>query len=140
MKDTVTIKCIDLADDMQAEAVSCATKVSDSILKFSCCKTMASFSLTQYSLRVQAVELHAVEKEVASYIKKHFDAKYKPTWHCVVGKSFGEPSFSTYHGRTMDWPMVTSYPYFCVLQAPTSHTRAGTSYTSTLVRLPHMYI
>ena len=27
MKETITIKCIDLADDMQAEAVSCATKV-----------------------------------------------------------------------------------------------------------------
>ena len=30
MKETITIKCIDLADDMQAEAVSCATKVQDS--------------------------------------------------------------------------------------------------------------
>jgi dynein light chain LC8-type len=28
------------------------------------------------------------EKEVAAYIKRKFDAKYGPTWHCVVGTDF----------------------------------------------------
>ena len=24
-----------------------------------------------------------------SYIKKEFDRKYNPTWHCIVGRNFG---------------------------------------------------
>ena len=98
MKDAVTIKCIDLADDMQAEAVSCATKVNHPspapALQYKYC-------LTHQVLCVQAVELHAVEKEIASHIKKHFDAKYKPTWHCIVGKSFGEPPACAIRNRAM---------------------------------------
>mmetsp|Transcript_3753 Transcript_3753/g.10359 ORF Transcript_3753/g.10359 Transcript_3753/m.10359 type:complete len:96 (-) Transcript_3753:62-349(-) len=35
-----------------------------------------------------------VEKEIAEHIKKTFDQKYHPNWHCVVGKSFG--SFCTH--------------------------------------------
>jgi len=29
------------------------------------------------------------EKEIAAYLKKEFDKAYTPTWHCVVGKTFG---------------------------------------------------
>ena len=39
---------------------------------------------------VQALEAHDVEKDVAAFIKKHFDGRYEPTWHCIVGQSFGE--------------------------------------------------
>ena len=28
-------------------------------------------------------------KDVAAYIKKEFDKKYNPTWHCIVGRNFG---------------------------------------------------
>ncbi len=38
---------------------------------------------------LQALELHDVEKDAASFIKKSFDEKFEPTWHCIVGKSFG---------------------------------------------------
>ena len=38
---------------------------------------------------LQALELHDVEKDVAAFIKKEFDGKFEPTWHCIVGKSFG---------------------------------------------------
>ena len=38
---------------------------------------------------LQALELHDVEKDVAAFIKRDFDGKFEPTWHCVVGKSFG---------------------------------------------------
>ena len=38
---------------------------------------------------MQALEKYTVEKDIAKYVKKEFDAKYTPTWHCVVGKSFG---------------------------------------------------
>lgn len=33
-------------------------------------------------------------KDMAGFIKKEFDRKYKPTWHCIVGRHFG--SFVTY--------------------------------------------
>ncbi len=31
-----------------------------------------------------------MEKDIAAYIKKEFDGKHNPTWHCVVGRNFGE--------------------------------------------------
>lgn len=38
---------------------------------------------------LQALEKYTVEKDVAAYIKKDFDAKHGPTWHCIVGRNFG---------------------------------------------------
>ncbi|KAK1442089.1 protein inhibitor of neuronal nitric oxide synthase like protein [Babesia gibsoni] len=37
----------------------------------------------------EALMKFQVEKDIASYIKKEFDQRFQPTWHCVVGKSFG---------------------------------------------------
>ena len=28
------------------------------------------------------------EKEVAHHLKQQFEDKYKPTWHCLVGRNF----------------------------------------------------
>nr|CAH8827122.1 unnamed protein product [Trichobilharzia regenti] len=36
-----------------------------------------------------ALDKFDVEKDVAAYIKKEFDRKYNPTWHCIVGRHFG---------------------------------------------------
>ncbi|KAA8527437.1 hypothetical protein F0562_034848 [Nyssa sinensis] len=58
----VIIKSADMKDDMQKEAVDIA---------------------------ITAFEKHNVEKDVAEYIKKEFDKKHGPTWHCIVGKNFG---------------------------------------------------
>ena len=30
-----------------------------------------------------------IEKDIAAFIKKEFDKKYNPTWHCIVGRNFG---------------------------------------------------
>ncbi|KER32423.1 dynein light chain type 1 [Opisthorchis viverrini] len=30
-----------------------------------------------------------VEKDVAAHLKKEFDRRFGPTWHCIVGKNFG---------------------------------------------------
>ncbi|GAA0149001.1 microtubule or microtubule-binding cytoskeletal protein [Lithospermum erythrorhizon] len=38
---------------------------------------------------IHAFEKFNVEKDVAEDIKKQFDKKYGPTWHCIVGKNFG---------------------------------------------------
>lgn len=56
------IKNADMAEAMQQEAVDVATA---------------------------ALTKHNVEKDVAAYIKKEFDRKFSPTWHCIVGRNFG---------------------------------------------------
>lgn len=40
-------------------------------------------------IAIAAFEKCSVEKDVAEQIKKEFDVKYGPTWHCIVGKNFG---------------------------------------------------
>nr|GFC27284.1 dynein light chain, type 1/2 [Tanacetum cinerariifolium] len=57
----VVIKSADMKQDMQHEAVDIA---------------------------ITAFEKCSVEKDVAEQIKKEFDVKYGPTWHCIVGKNF----------------------------------------------------
>lgn len=37
----------------------------------------------------EALEKLNIEKDIADYIKKSFDKKYNPTWHCLVGRNFG---------------------------------------------------
>merc|ERR1712042_163578 len=56
------IKNADMSEDMQQDAVECAT---------------------------QALEKYNIEKDIAAYIKKEFDKKYNPTRHCIVGRNFG---------------------------------------------------
>ncbi|TKY54165.1 Dynein 8 kDa light chain, flagellar outer arm [Spatholobus suberectus] len=58
----VIIKSADMLPDMQKEAVDIA---------------------------VTAFEKHNVEKDVAENIKKEFDKRHGPTWHCIVGRNFG---------------------------------------------------
>lgn len=58
----VLVKSADMPEDRQDAAVQAAT---------------------------QAVEKYNVEKDVASSIKKDFDSRYGPTWHCIVGRNYG---------------------------------------------------
>lgn len=58
----VNIKAVDMAEEIQQVAVDTA-KV--------------------------ALSKHTVLREIAGHVKKRFDELYGPTWHCVVGKSFG---------------------------------------------------
>ncbi|CAG9334976.1 unnamed protein product [Blepharisma stoltei] len=45
-----------------------------------------------------AAEQKESEKEISQAIKKFFDNKYSPCWHCIVGKSFnGYVSYQTKH-------------------------------------------
>jgi len=37
----------------------------------------------------QALTSFRQEKDVAAYIKKEFDKRHQPTWHCIVGRNFG---------------------------------------------------
>lgn len=45
-----------------------------------------------------AAEQKESEKEISRAIKKFFDNKYSPCWHCIVGKSFNaHVSYQTKH-------------------------------------------
>ncbi|KAM3128099.1 hypothetical protein pb186bvf_019800 [Paramecium bursaria] len=44
-----------------------------------------------------AVETFKVESQISNYIKKFFDEKYGPNWHCVVGKHFN--SYVSYESK-----------------------------------------
>jgi dynein light chain LC8-type len=56
------IKNADMSEEMQQDAVDVST---------------------------QAMEKYNIEKDIAAYIKREFDKKYNPTWHCIVGRNFG---------------------------------------------------
>ncbi|KAL2884688.1 dynein light chain [Ceratocystis lukuohia] len=43
-----------------------------------------------------AMQKYTIEKDIAQHIKKTFDDRKGPTWHCIVGRNFG--SFVT-HGH-----------------------------------------
>ena len=56
------VKNADMVEDMQQDAIDVTT---------------------------QALEKFNIEKDIAAYVKKEFDKKYNPTWHCIVGRNFG---------------------------------------------------
>lgn len=58
-----------------------------------------------HEILLQALEKYNVEKDIAAYIKKEFDKKYNPTWHCIVGRNFGECSI-----RTFPFTMWSGFP------------------------------
>lgn len=57
-----SIKAVDMNEEMKADAKQCGE---------------------------EALKRYSVEKDIATYIKKEFDKKYGPNWHCIVGRSFG---------------------------------------------------
>ncbi|CAL9103061.1 uncharacterized protein LOC135674383 [Musa acuminata AAA Group] len=66
----VTLKGVDMSDEMRSHACACARA---------------------------AFQEHTVEKNIAEYIKKEFDAKYGQSWHCIVGRNFG--SYVTHEAK-----------------------------------------
>ncbi|KAK7679545.1 Dynein light chain [Cerrena zonata] len=40
-------------------------------------------------LSQEATHTYSVEKDIATFLKKELDQLYGPTWHVIVGKSFG---------------------------------------------------
>ncbi len=56
------VKNADMSEDMQQDAVD---------------------------LTKEAMTKFNVEKDIAAHVKKEFDKKYSPTWHCIVGRNFG---------------------------------------------------
>jgi dynein light chain LC8-type len=65
---------IDENSDMRTEAV--------------CMQLTQPNKVAQITRAGQAIQKLSSEREVASFIKSHFDSKYGPNWHCFVGKHF----------------------------------------------------
>ncbi|KAF4518547.1 hypothetical protein B566_EDAN004291 [Ephemera danica] len=78
------IKNADMAEEMQQDAVDCATQALE---KFNIEK--------DFFLRIRENVLFMLD--IAAYIKKEFDKKFNPTWHCIVGRNFG--SYVTHETR-----------------------------------------
>ena len=57
-RKNAVVKAADMADAMQQQALESA---------------------------ITAMEKYEVEKEIAAHIKKDFDKRFNPTWHCIVG-------------------------------------------------------
>ena len=91
------VKNADMSEDMQQDAIDIAT---------------------------QALEKFNIEKDIAAFIKKEFDKKYNPTWHCIVGK---------YHASVFS---VIKYCLQVGTLAHTSLTKPSTLSTSTQVKSP----
>ncbi|VEL36967.1 unnamed protein product [Protopolystoma xenopodis] len=53
------------------------------------CTTPAALQEEAVSLAVEALHSYSQEVEIAEHLRSRFDAKYAPTWHCIVGRNFG---------------------------------------------------
>ncbi|VEL09929.1 unnamed protein product [Protopolystoma xenopodis] len=62
MERKAVVKNADMEDSMQQDAVETAANAMDKL---------------------------NIEKDIAAHVKKEFDRKYEPTWHCIVGRNFG---------------------------------------------------
>uniref|UniRef100_A0A673J0J8 Dynein light chain n=1 Tax=Sinocyclocheilus rhinocerous TaxID=307959 RepID=A0A673J0J8_9TELE len=57
-KTSIKIKIADMSDEMQREVLQCA---------------------------FLAVNMYEDGLDIATYIKKEFDRRHQPNWHCIVG-------------------------------------------------------
>ncbi|KAF4339108.1 dynein light chain LC8-type [Fusarium beomiforme] len=55
--------------------------------------------MQQESIEVaqEAMAKFTIEKDIAQHIKRTFDERKGPTWHCIVGRNFG--SFVTHETK-----------------------------------------
>lgn len=65
-----SIKATDMTEEMQKDAIDTA---------------------------IESVSKWDTERDIAASLKKDFDSKHGPTWHCVVGSNFG--SYVTHESR-----------------------------------------
>merc|ERR1712137_486856 len=99
------IKNADMAEDMQQDAIDCAT---------------------------QALEKYNIEKDIAAFIKKEFDKKYNPTWHAVVGRNFG--SYVTHETKHFIYFYLGQVASFSSSQAESLSRAVGVISTRASIR------
>ena len=74
-KKEIKIKVIDMEESMKNDAIEISQQAID-----------------------RAVKDSSEERTVAEQIKKFFDEKYQPHWHCIVGRNFG--SYVTHESKS----------------------------------------
>ena len=80
MTTKVTIKCSDMPEKIQLEAIS---------------QGIQAYFRNPPNDPENPSESYM---KIAEEIKREFDHKYKKTWHCIVGENFG--SFITHESKT----------------------------------------
>ncbi|KAF8724096.1 hypothetical protein HU200_021109 [Digitaria exilis] len=85
----IQLKSADMKEDMRQEAFEIAR-----VVRTSCLRSQL-FLLPVLDL-VFAFDTHNMEKDIAEYIKKEFDKNHGPTWHCIVGRNFGNDLLSSW--------------------------------------------
>ncbi|KAG6491845.1 hypothetical protein ZIOFF_046783 [Zingiber officinale] len=81
-KPNVVLKAVDMDDEMRSHAVPVPALYDE--------ENPFSLIFPYFLLLLFAFQEHAVEKNIAEHIKKEFDARYGQSWHCIVGRNFGE--------------------------------------------------
>eukprot|EP01006_Ploeotia_vitrea_P018040 TRINITY_DN49292_c0_g1_i1.p1 TRINITY_DN49292_c0_g1~~TRINITY_DN49292_c0_g1_i1.p1 ORF type:complete len:105 (+),score=3.08 TRINITY_DN49292_c0_g1_i1:29-343(+) len=63
----------------------------DKVVQARVCKVDMSEDMTQDAVDCasEALKHYTIQKDIAQFIKKEFDAKYSPKWHVIVGEHFG---------------------------------------------------
>lgn len=89
------VKATDMTDEMQKDAIDTAIEVCYLYISSHFSPTRPWCRLTRCC--VQSASKWDTERDIAASLKKDFDSKYGPTWHCVVGSNFG--SYVTHESR-----------------------------------------
>lgn len=63
----------------------------------SCQDEIISRSIIAIDSMILLISIGFDFQDIAAFIKKEFDKKYNPTWHCIVGRNFG--SYVTHETR-----------------------------------------
>ncbi|PNP83297.1 hypothetical protein FNYG_03619 [Fusarium nygamai] len=84
------IKSADMTEDMQQESIEVGMGIYDSFAPGQ--EDEADVTIAQ-----EAMAKFTIEKDIAQHIKRTFDERKGPTWHCIVGRNFG--SFVTHETK-----------------------------------------
>ncbi|TWU75324.1 Dynein light chain [Metarhizium rileyi] len=84
------IKSADMTEDMQQESIEVA---QEAMSKFTIEKVGSDWTRSDSHLVVNMYIL----QDIAQHIKRTFDERKGPTWHCIVGRNFG--SFVTHETK-----------------------------------------
>ena len=87
------IKNADMSEDMQQDAVDCASQALEKYnIEKVCVSNLQLLMKFDFHVTLNILLMNSLifyPQDIAAYIKKEFDKKYNPTWHCIVGRNFG---------------------------------------------------
>ncbi|KAF4485604.1 dynein light chain [Fusarium agapanthi] len=83
----------------KAESPVAREKLEDQVRRHADERVPKTEDMQQESIEVaqEAMAKFTIEKDIAQHIKRTFDERKGPTWHCIVGRNFG--SFVTHETK-----------------------------------------